>query len=254
MNFTIPESATNRVSDHVYVIRGFPNIAIVVGSRATLVVDTGLGTRNGATIAREAAKLSKNSVLYLTTTHFHPEHSTGEAGFPANTILIRPAVQQQELEKNGMAMVANFSNMSADNKELLQGFQFRAPDIVFDKEITLDLGGITARLFWMGTAHTLGDELTYVEPDRTLISGDVVQNKTLPSLFGPDARLNSWINILSQLRPLQPLHIVPDHSAPGDGSLLEEDYAVYSNLQSRALELKSQGKSADDAGKTILAE
>ena len=49
---------TVKVSDHVWAIMGFPNIAIVVGTRATLVVDTGLGPRNGATVARVAAKLS----------------------------------------------------------------------------------------------------------------------------------------------------------------------------------------------------
>jgi hypothetical protein len=32
---------------------GFPDIAIIVGDRATLVVDTGLAPRNGATAARE---------------------------------------------------------------------------------------------------------------------------------------------------------------------------------------------------------
>jgi hypothetical protein len=35
----LPEETT-KISDHVWAIMGFPNIAIVVGSRATLVVDT----------------------------------------------------------------------------------------------------------------------------------------------------------------------------------------------------------------------
>ena len=48
--------STTKVSDHVWAIMGFPNIAIIVGSRATLVVDTGLGPRNGATVARVAGK------------------------------------------------------------------------------------------------------------------------------------------------------------------------------------------------------
>jgi hypothetical protein len=34
---------TVKISDHVWAIMGFPNIAIVVGARGTLVVDTGLG-------------------------------------------------------------------------------------------------------------------------------------------------------------------------------------------------------------------
>ena len=44
----LPENSITRVSEHVYAIVGFPNIGIVVGDRATLVVDTGLGARNGA--------------------------------------------------------------------------------------------------------------------------------------------------------------------------------------------------------------
>src|ERR1041384_5227176 len=72
---------TVKISDHVWAIMGWPNIAIVVGNRATLVVDTGLGPRNGATIARVTAKLAPgNQKLFLTTTHFHPEHAGGEDG------------------------------------------------------------------------------------------------------------------------------------------------------------------------------
>src|ERR1700691_811581 len=88
-----------KISDHVWAIMGFPNVAIVIGERATLIVDTGLGPRNGATVARAAAKLSGNQKLFLTTTHLHPEHAGGEPGFPPNTILIRNAVQQQEMEQ-----------------------------------------------------------------------------------------------------------------------------------------------------------
>src|SRR5690349_9527613 len=72
-----------KISEHVWAIMGWPNIAIIVGSRATLIVDTGLGPHNGATIARVAAKLAPgNRKLFLTTTHFHPEHAGGEGGFP----------------------------------------------------------------------------------------------------------------------------------------------------------------------------
>jgi len=93
MNQPMIGENTTKVSDHVWAIMGFPNIAIVVGSHATLVVDTGLGPKNGATIARVVAKLAPNNTkLFLTTTHFHPEHAAGEPGFPPGTILIRDAV------------------------------------------------------------------------------------------------------------------------------------------------------------------
>jgi hypothetical protein len=51
-------------------------------------------------------------------------------------------------------------------KELLAGVTFRAPDIVFDREATLDFGGVTARLMWMGAAYTLGDELIIRQAGR----------------------------------------------------------------------------------------
>src|SRR5262249_12573197 len=173
--------STTKISDHVWAIMGFPNIAIVVGERATLVVDAGMGPKNGATAARVAAKVAPNNQkLFLTTTHFHPEHAAGEPGFPAGTILIRNLVQQQDMEKHGIEVMDRFRNNSTQNRELLDGVVLRAPDVVFDREARVDLGRVQVRLLWFGEAHTKGDELIFVEPDRTLISGDVVQNKTMP--------------------------------------------------------------------------
>jgi glyoxylase-like metal-dependent hydrolase (beta-lactamase superfamily II) len=247
------EEAT-KISDHVWAIMGFPNVAIVVGARATLVVDTGLGPRNGATVARVAAKLSGNQKLFLTTTHFHPEHAAGAGGFPPNTILIRDAVQQQEMEQHGMQMVEMFSSRSAQNKELLADVQLRSPDIVFDTDVKIDLGGVTARLLWFGGAHTKGDELTFVEPDGTLVSGDVVQNKVVPNIFGDGGTPSSWITVLDKVLALHVHYVLPDHSAPGDGSLVSKERAFIDDLRTCALQLKQRGVSADDAGRQLSAE
>jgi glyoxylase-like metal-dependent hydrolase (beta-lactamase superfamily II) len=249
----VQENAT-KISDHVWAIMGFPNIAIVVGSRATLVVDTGLGAKNGATAARVASKLApNNSKLFLTTTHFHPEHAAGEPGFPAGTILIRNAGQQQDMEQHGQEMIDMFSSRSAQNKELLAGVVLRRPDVTFNQEATVDLGGVTARLLWFGEAHTKGDELTFVEPDRTLISGDVVQNKTIPNIVGGGTP-TTWLAVLDKVDALNAAHILPDHSAPGDGSLVAAERNLISGIRTRALALKGQGVSVDDAGKQISAE
>jgi len=245
---------TTKISEHVWAIMGFPNIGIVVGSHATLVVDTGLGPKNGATVARVAAKLAPNNTkLFLTTTHFHPEHAGGEPGFPPGTILIRNAVQQQEMEKHGQEMMDMFSQRSAQNKELLAGVVLRPPDVSFDQEVTIDLGGVTARLLWFGGAHTKGDELTLVEPDQTLISGDVVQNKTMPFIYGDGGTPASWLAVLEKVAALNVAHVLPAHSAPGDGSLVGAERDLISEIRTRALALKRQGVSADDAGKQVSA-
>jgi len=250
----LPENSVTRVSEHVYAILGFPNIGIVVGSRATLVVDTGMGRRNGALVAREAAKLGKNPLLYLTTTHFHPEHAAGEPGFPPETILIRPAVQQEEMERRGSEFIEMFRSRSALNRELLQDVKLRKPDVVFDREVKLDLGGATARLFWLGAAHTRGDELIFVEEDRTLLSGDIVQKNLVPGMPNADSSPKSWLAILDKIEPLQPRFIVPDHGQLGDGSLIAKQRAFMLDLQSRALQLKRQGKSVEEAAPAVTSE
>ncbi len=244
-----------KVSDNVWAIMGFPNIGIVVGHRATLVVDTGLGPANGATIARVVAKLARgNQKLFLTTTHFHPEHAAGEAGFPPGTILIRDSVQQHEMELHGKEMVDMFARRSEQWKELLVNATLRTPDITFDTEAKVDLGGVTARLLWFGGAHTKGDELTFVEPDRTLISGDVVQNKVVPNIFGDGGTPSSWLTVLDKVAALNALHVLPDHSAPGDGSMVAAEKQFISDLRNSALELKTKGVPADDAAKQLAIE
>lgn len=250
----LPENSVTRVSDHVYAIVGFPNIGIVVGNRATLVIDTGLGPKNGAIVVKQAEKLAKAPALYLTTTHFHPEHAMGEQAFPPRTVIIRPAVQQEEMNKHATELMNLFRGLSAQSRELLQDVKLRPPDIVFDKELKLDLGGVTARLMWLGPAHTEGDEIIFVEPDSTLIPGDIVQDKIVPNIPSADASVKNWLKILDQLEPLHPRYIVPDHGALGDGSLIGKERAFILDMQGRTLELKREGKSVADAASIVTAE
>jgi len=250
----LPEDSVTRVSPHVYAIVGFPNIGIVVGDRATLVVDTGLGARNGAIVMKQAEKLGKSPILYLTTTHFHPEHAMGEQAFPPHTVIIRPTVQQDEMNKHAEEMMNLFRSFSAQSKELLQDVKLRPPDITFDKEIKVDLGGVAARLFWWGPAHTQGDEMIFVEQDSVLIPGDIVQDKIVPNMPNADASVKNWLAILDRLEPLQPRLVLPDHGALGDGSLIAKERAFLLELQNRSLELKREGKSADEVATIITAE
>src|SRR5688572_9610271 len=122
----VKEGTTVRLSPHVYVIpdesaRGVPNVGIVVGSRATLVIDPGMGARSGQAVLREVAKVSKGGELYVVNTHFHPEHTTGEAAFPASAKIVRAVAQQQDVDEMGMKWVQMFASRSADLTELLKG-------------------------------------------------------------------------------------------------------------------------------------
>ena len=188
----IKEGVTEKISDHVYVIPDnsvvlVPNIAIIVGSTATFVVDTGLGAKNGEIVMREVAKVSKNSELYLATTHIHPEHDLGAHAFPANASRVRatpsaaPAAQVKEIAADRLETAKRFAGFSPEVGQLLQGADFRKADITFDKEQVIDLGGVRVRMIAMGFNHTPGDTAFFVEPDAILVSGDVAMKALEPS-------------------------------------------------------------------------
>jgi glyoxylase-like metal-dependent hydrolase (beta-lactamase superfamily II) len=251
----ISEETLKKVSDHVYVLVGFPNVGIVVGTRGTLVIDTGLGERNGATVLRVAQKLAKGPALYLTNTHYHSEHTSGEQAFPASTIIIRSAVQQEEMDKKVAAHLDVFRKQSAQNTELLKEVHFRPPDILFDRDMKVDLGGVTARMFWLGPAHTKGDELIFVEEDSVLLPGDIIQKTIFPIMPDADATIKGWLANLDQIEAMHPKIIVTDHGEPlADASEINRERQYFLALQARAVGLKHQGVSAEEAGKTITAE
>jgi glyoxylase-like metal-dependent hydrolase (beta-lactamase superfamily II) len=138
---------------------------------------------------------------------------------------------------------------------LLANATMRTPDVIFDKDARIDLGGgVSARLLWFGGSHTKGDELTFVEPDRTLVSGDVVQNKIVPNIYGDGGTPASWLEVLDQVAALNPAHVLPDHSAPGDGSMVAMEKQFISDVRNGAMELKKKGVSADDAAKQLSTE
>src|SRR5262249_32527496 len=175
----IKENSTVKVSEHVYVIPdgnvgAVPNVGIIVGSNATLVIDTGLGPRNGQTVLREMEKVSKNANVYVVATHFHAEHILGESVFPPSAKVIRGRAEQKDIDDFGVQ--PNFAARSPAMAERVKDGQFRRADEIFDSEKTLDLGGVRARMLWYGGTHTNGDVLIFIEGDNVLFAGDVIMN------------------------------------------------------------------------------
>jgi len=255
----IRENATVKVSDHVYVIPDgnvplVPNVGIIVGSRAALVVDTGMGFDNGQRVAREAARVSTRPELYVVSTHFHPEHALGEAAFPPTVTLVRARAQQQDIDEFGLSLADAFASRSAVNKQLLEGARYRKADVIFDAEHTLELGGVRVRLMALGPTHTRGDTVAFVEGDRILFAGDIVMNGTFVAFASPYSSVRAWLAALDRLAPLQPARIVPSHGGMGDASLIAQDRSYLSAVQRRARELKAAGKSADEAAAAITQE
>ena len=254
----VKEGTTVKISQHVYVIPDehvpqVPNVGIIVGSKATLIVDPGMGLRSGEAIARELAKVSRNSELYIVNTHFPPEHTTGDAAFPKAKI-IRAAAQQQDVEEMGMKWVSSFSGRSAEMAEVLKGATFRKPDEVFEKEKTLDLGGVRVRVIRLGPGHTRGDTAIFVEGDRVLFSGDLAMRNIFPAFSTPQSSARTWLASLDELDRLKATRVVPAHGDITDPSVVDAYRGFLKALQVRVGELKREGKSAEDTAVQLRGE
>jgi glyoxylase-like metal-dependent hydrolase (beta-lactamase superfamily II) len=254
----VKENALVKLGMRTYVIPDgnvplVPNVGIVVGSRATLVIDPGLGRRNGETVLREVARINKNTELYVASTHFHAEHTTGYLAFPASARYVNSTIQEAEFAEGGAQQIKVFSGRSPLTAELLKDATGRKADITFERRHTLDLGGVTVRLLVVGPTHTRGDTGFFVEEDRVLFSGDVVMNNSFLAATQASS-MKAWLAAFDVFEALGPRTIVPAHGAVGEGVLVAANRTLMQGVQARARELKAQGRTADETAKAVQAE
>lgn len=162
------------VSAHVQVIPDnsvglVPNVGFVVGDRAVLAIETGLGPKNGVAVYAVAKRLAKGKPIYLVTTHVHPEHDLGAQAFPASVKLIRSRAQTDEIAASGLTLARAFAARSPSIAELLTGALYRPADISFDQVYPLDLGGgVKVQILALGPNHTDGHTAIWIPGDKVL--------------------------------------------------------------------------------------
>lgn len=256
----VEEGMTRKVADGVYVISDrrvnlVPNIGILVGDRGVMVVDTGMGPANAERVLHEVRKLTSKEILYLTITHFHPEHGMGAQSFPQGTRIVVPKAQKEELAEKGADYIKMFTGFSPQIAELLKPVKLVTADIAFEHELEIDLGGgVLVRLLHYGPAHTRGDNLVWLPNQKILFAGDVVVNRFFPIMPDPDASPRGWLEALNRLEQLQPATIVPGHGEVGDASQITALQEYLAWLRGRVKELAAQGQSAEQVVATLSPE
>jgi glyoxylase-like metal-dependent hydrolase (beta-lactamase superfamily II) len=224
---------TQKIADNVYVIPDgrvnlVPNVGIIVGDKGVMVIDTGMGPRNAKTVLGEVRKITDKKIRYLAITHFHPEHGMGAQAFPDSARIIVPAAQKQELADKGAGIIKMFSGFSPEIAALLEPVKLVTPDITFEREAEVDLGGMTVRLMHYTRTHTRGDMYVYLPAQRILFGGDVVVNRFFPIMPDADASGLGWLETLGKLKALNPAIVVPGHGEVGDATLISamEEYLL----------------------------
>ena len=202
---------------------------------------------------RELRTLTPTTEIYIASTHYHPEHTTGYAAFPSSAQYVNSTVQEQEFAEEGQRVIDAFASRTPVMGDLLRDAERRVADIIFDREHTLDLGGVQVRMLVVGPTHTRGDTGLFVEGDNVLFTGDVVMNNSFLSA-NDGSSVTAWLAAFDAFEAMGPETIVPAHGEIGDGTLIPVHRETMLGIQARALELKAQGRSAEEAGETVRAE
>ncbi|GGU23247.1 MBL fold metallo-hydrolase [Lentzea flava] len=201
-----------------------PNIGIIGGAQAVLVVDTGLGVANASAVLEFASEVARGRRLYLTTTHFHPEHAFGASVFVGSYVVNR--AQADDLRRKGSGYLEMFRGFGGVIADRLAGAEVPVPDVVFDGVHSLDLGGRTVLLRPTGRGHTLGDQVIEVPDAGVLFTGDLAETGQFAIFpwFPPhdtDVSGVAWIGVMDRLIAAGPRFVVPGHGTPGGVEVLE---------------------------------
>jgi glyoxylase-like metal-dependent hydrolase (beta-lactamase superfamily II) len=244
------------VADGVFVIADrrvplVPNVGIILGDRAALVVDTGMGPRNGVVVFEAARKLAGDRSLFLTLTHFHPEHGYGAQAFLEAATIVYNREQCDEFLQKARPYLEMFRGMVGEVEKQLEGVEFVDPHVVYEGAADLDLGGKVVRLRSRGPAHSLGDQTVYLPDEGVLFTGDLVENRFFPIVpfFPPhdtDVDGGRWIGVLDELERLAPGIVVPGHGEISDAGVIAAVREYLTMLRDETERLAGEGNDADE--------
>jgi glyoxylase-like metal-dependent hydrolase (beta-lactamase superfamily II) len=229
-----------------------PNIGIVLGDEAVLVVDTAMGPANGRLVLDTARSLAGSRRLLLTVTHFHPEHGFGAQAFAGSAHSVYNRAQLDELHAKGDGYLTMFRTFAPTVEQALDGVELVDPDETYSGTSSLDLGGRAVLLRETGLAHTRGDQVVVVDDTGVLFTGDLVEQGCFPIFpyFPPDdvdVDGSAWIEVLAALEQLGAEVVVPGHGATGGVEVIAAQRAFMEELRSASYRAADEGRSADEA-------
>ncbi len=204
-----------------------PNIGIVGGRDAVLVVDTGIGPENAGNVLEFALEYARGRRLYLTTTHFHPEHAFGARVFAGAATYLVNRDQADDLARKGPGYLEMFRGLGEVVARRLAGVELARPDVVYERDHDLDLGGRVVHLRATGRAHSRGDQVVRVPDADALFTGDLVeagQFAIFPWFPPHDTDVSGvrWLAVMERLADRGAGTVVPGHGDVGDGRLLAD--------------------------------
>jgi len=195
----------DRVAEDVYTFTSAlyaqVNAGVILTSEGTVVIDTlPFPDETRELIAFVEAK-GTGTVRYVINTHYHSDHTNGTHLFP-NAEVISHRSCRQTLLKWGHKSLAEAKR----DTPALAEVELRLPDIVFDDDMHLHLGGQSLYLVHL-PGHTPDSIGVFVQGHKILFAGDAVL--PVPHIVWGDAE--SVVRSFRTVRSLRPSSVVQGH-------------------------------------------
>jgi glyoxylase-like metal-dependent hydrolase (beta-lactamase superfamily II) len=232
-----------------------PNIGVIGGDQSVLVVDTGMGPNNADKVLAFAADYARGRKLFLTTTHFHPEHAFGAQSFSGEATYLINRAQADDLSNRGPGYLGMFRTLGESVARQLEGVELATPDTVYDESYDLDLGGRIVHLEATGRGHTRGDQVVTVPDAGVMFTGDLVETGQFAIFpwFPPhdtDVSGLGWISVMKRLVAQNPRTVVPGHNEITGPQVLTDVQSYLETLRDETWKRRDSSMSQD----TIIEE
>jgi glyoxylase-like metal-dependent hydrolase (beta-lactamase superfamily II) len=159
--------------------------------------------------------------------------STGQPLSPETRTRLTKAISQRKAELNE-----------------LTSLRVVAPNLVFDRELTLRLGGRRIELRDRGRANSPHDVTVYLPEERVLFSGDILVQSPLPYV-GASWPV-PWIEVLRQLEAVPIAALVPGHGpVTHDHTYTRQVRELLEAATSRVAAMAREGKTLDQIQSAI---
>jgi glyoxylase-like metal-dependent hydrolase (beta-lactamase superfamily II) len=204
---------------------------VLITNEGALVIDPAL-TCTAGWLRDEIKKRFNVDVRYAIITHGHFDHIGGS----------------QVLQEAGATVVAHRNAVEPIVGEKLPT---AVPDKVFDKEMTIELGGETVKLHHIAASHSNSMVLVHFPRQRTLQCSDVCQSKTLPYMDFLDFYYDGWIQTLDWVLAQDVEFIDVGHYSPAtkEDQRALRDYMI--DLHAQVLALVRQGQTWDQVWRNV---
>jgi glyoxylase-like metal-dependent hydrolase (beta-lactamase superfamily II) len=227
------------------------NAVFLVTDEGVLLIDTRTHPRVGQDLLERIRKVTDKPIKWVVNSHFHGDHHFGNAPFKAagatfvaqkETARIMQQVQPKEMARR----IDGFKKIGYDPNEV----KLVLPDVTFDNEMTIRLGGREVRLMYLGPGQQAGDTFVLFPHARTLFTPGSFAKRSMPNMaFTPS--VETWLKLLDQVAAMDVDTILPAHGDVATRADVKELSAMLADEYATVKQAVAKGVSVDEAIKTL---